>query len=366
MATRRNTSHRKTNRSNTQRNKRHCKRRSFNQKGFIYPVGFFPRYAMQMYRFSRMSAMPAPEIEKSHMLRLPFGRMLENRIVFMGEIQPLTSSVQLHVSSAIKNRLASAAYVVVNLESPLCREECSPKKSMLPAFAMTTAEFARIMMSYGVKDFRRLIVTIANNHTFDRGDASAEETTAELERLGCKVIGTKARPSVMVGDTRIVGCTSRLNPLSTPYADKIIQPDDLPLHDTIPTIVYVHWGWEYYDDPDKDSVDLAKQWSGATGCETNIIGIVGHGPHLLQKVCDFGVPCAFSLGDAIVRSKQALKATNPRALSMLLSVSVEDGRIVAMEGTPVLQSYSADAKNLTVRVAETSDALARFKTLTGH
>lgn len=351
----------------TRRRKRHCKRRSFNQRGFIYPAGFFPKYAMQMYRFSRMSSMPAPVIETTHMLRIPFGRMLNDNIVFLGEVQPLAASIHLHIAPAIKNRLAAAAHVVVNLESPLCREACSPKRSLLPAFAMTSDEFARIMAAYGVTDFRRLIVNIANNHTFDRGDASTEETTAELERIGCRVIGTKARPSVMAGDTRIIGCTSRLNPLSTPYASQLIQPDDLPLHDTIPTIVYVHWGWEYYDDPDVGSVELAKQWAGATGCRTNIIGIVGHGPHLLQKVCDLGgIPCAFSLGDAIVRSKQALKPTNPRALSMVLSVSIERGRIAAMDGMPVLQNYSADVKHLHVKGADTPDAMARFKLLTGH
>ena len=320
---------------------------------------------MQMYRFGRMKSMPLPVIDNTDSLQVPFGRVSDSSILFMGEIQPLTSAVNLTVSASIRERIRRAAHIVVNLESPLCRSACAPKSSLLPAFAMTTDEFLRIVTAYGVEDPHRLIVNIANNHTFDRGADSAKETIAELERIGCKVIGTKTRPSVMVDGTRIMGSTSRLNPLSTPYAKQLIQPDDIPLHDSVPTIVYVHWGWEYYEEPDEASVHLAKQWAGATGCRTNVIGIVGHGPHLLQKVVNYGAPCAFSLGDAIVRSKQALRASNPRALSALLSVSVEKGNIVAMDAMPVLQSYSSDANTLRVKVADRPDALARFRELMG-
>lgn len=284
-------------------------------------------------------------------------------IVFLGEIQPIGNST-LVVASSIKKALRGKT-VVMNLESPVCSaigESCSAKKSILPSFAIDVDEFKKIIKAFDI-DYKNVIVNIANNHSSDTGSDGIEMTTNELEALGCRVIGTLKRPHCMVDGVRIIGCTSRLNILGSPHAKQLIQPDDIP-NDKTPTIVYIHWGWEYYEDPDADSVALAKQLSNMTGCfpNNNIIGIVGHGPHLLQKVCKYkNTICAYSLGDTVVRSKRPVSIHNPRALSGMLQIALHRQHISGMHMTPLLQSHSD--KHIKLHLANTSDSLARYKSL---
>lgn len=339
---------------------RKCKK--FNQTGFIYPIKFLPGYINNNYRFSRMKRMALPNIDTSDRIN-DFGSKKGN-IVFLGEIQPLGNAV-LHVGSSITKMLRNKT-VVINLESPICNQlskECHAQKSILPSFAIDLDEFKRVVKAFDI-DYRNLIVNIANNHAFDIGPDSIDTTTKELEAIGCRVIGTDDRPHCMVDGIRIVGCTARLNLLASPYAKKIIQPDDIPLKDKVPTIVYIHWGWEYYEDPDEQSIALAKQLSNMTGCSpyNNIIGIVGHGPHVLQKVCKYkDTICAYSLGDTVVRSKRPVSIHNPRALSGMLGVSTSHKKISGIHMTPLLQSHT-DSK-IMLYEANTKDSLARYRAL---
>lgn len=283
-------------------------------------------------------------------------------LVFLGEIQPLGDS-RLHVAAPVRKALRNKT-VVINLESPIRNTMAAEQASILPSFAIDVKEFKRIVRAFGI-NYSNLIVNIANNHSFDTGVDATETTTKELETLGCRVIGTVERPHCMVEGVRIVGCTSRLNPLSMPHAKKLIQPDDIPTGDDTPTIVYIHWGWEYYEDPDEESVSLAKQLANMTGCSPheNIIGIIGHGPHMLQKVCKYkNTICAYSLGDTIVRSKRPVSMHNPRALSGMLHVNIDRGRaITGMHMTPLLQSHVGT--KITLGEANTEDALMRYRAL---
>jgi len=309
-----------------------------------------------------MKRMALPIIDTSDRIS-DFGSK-KATIVFLGEIQPLGTST-LHVRSSIKKLLHNKT-VIINLESPICNQldkECHSQKSILPSFAIDLDEFKRIIKAFDI-DYRNLIVNIANNHAFDTGSDGIDTTTKELEALGTRVIGTVDRPHCMVDGIRIVGCTSRLNLLASPHAKKIIQPDDIPLKDKVPTIVYIHWGWEYYENPDEQSIALAKQLSNMTGCSpyNNIIGIVGHGPHVLQKVCKYNnTICAYSLGDTVVRSKRPVSMHNPRALSGMLGVSISHKKISGIHMTPLLQSHS-DSK-ISLYEANTADSLARYRAL---
>lgn len=305
-----------------------------------------------------MTRMVLPTIDTADRVA-DFGKQYGN-LVFLGEMQPLGES-RLHVAASIK-RILRGKTVVINLESPISNT-LGAQRSILPSFAIDVKEFKRLIRAFEI-DYSNLIVNIANNHSFDTGSDATDATTKELEALGCRVIGTVARPSCMAEGVRIIGCTARLNPLSTPHATKLIQPDDIPLDDTTPTIVYIHWGWEYYEDPDEESVSLAKQLANVTGCapHANIVGIVGHGPHLLQKVCKYNdTICAYSLGDTVVRSKRPVSIHNPRALSGMLHINIDKGRISGMHMTPLLQSH--DGAKIKLFEAATEDSLARYRAL---
>jgi hypothetical protein len=74
-----------------------------------------------------------------------------------------------------------------------------------------------------------------------------------LEGAGCAVIGARSRPHAMVGGVRFVGATSRLNPKAMLHGRHVVQPDEVPFEDGVPTVVYVHWGYEYMDEPDSQT-----------------------------------------------------------------------------------------------------------------
>ena len=332
--------------------------RSFNQKGAIYPASFLPTYIKNNLRFSRMKKMSLPPRDSMYSAPAP---TIKGNCVFLGEFQPIGGK-KLKISRTILEQIAGAEWYVLNLESALCETTpCRTSFSILPRFAITLAEFKETLRPFGIP-FEKLVVNIANNHSFDKGEASVKTTTELLKSLGCHVIGTKADPSYTIGGVRIVGCTTKLNPLSTPHASGLVQPDDPLFAETIPTIPYVHWGWEYYEEPDPDTVALSQKWMSDECYKSSIIGIVGHGPHLLQKTVTInGGPCVYSLGDTLVRSKRPVSKGNPRALSGILRVQLEGGALSAFQMIPVLQEHTKEM--ITLVNPTTDDSRARFKAL---
>ena len=332
--------------------------RSFNQKGAIYPASFLPTYIKNNLRFSRMKKMSLPPLSV-HYTAPP--STVKGNCVFLGEFQPIGAK-KLKISCAIREQIADADHYVLNLESTLCAETpCRTSFSILPRFAITLAEFKDTLRPFGIP-FEKLVVNIANNHSFDKGAASIETTTRLLKSLGCRVIGTKADPYYKIGGVRIVGCTTKLNPLSTPHASGLIQPDDPLFAEPTPTIPYVHWGWEYYEEPDPDTVALSQKWMSDDCYKSSIIGIVGHGPHLLQKTASINDrPCVYSLGDTLVRSKRPVSKGNPRALSGILRVQLAGGTLSSFRMIPVLQEHTKEMISLVS--PDTDDARARFNAL---
>jgi hypothetical protein len=320
---------------------------TFNQQGYIYPASFFPGYIYMKNRYNKMTTMEVPTGVRA----APASRgRRDQTILFLGEFQSPEGYLTRRADAPIRRMVREAAAVVINLEAPLClpNSRCTPIQSPLfPAFAMTIQQFQSILKAYGIPP-TKCIVNLANNHPYDLGAKSLTRTTEILHRLGCRVIGTRDHPSVTVKGVRIMGCTARMNPPTYEHADTLIQPDDVPLHDGIPTIVYVHWGWEYYDEPDDQTVALSEYWCRG---QTNILGVVGHGPHLLQRMRTIqGRPVFYSLGDTV--SREVFNAGNPRSLSGALQLSVQNKRLSGYAMHPILQS---------TRLADTPDSLRRFR-----
>jgi hypothetical protein len=316
---------------------------SFNQRGLIYPASFFPGYFYNRQRYNSMTEMEVP----SHGRPSPAsaGRITDD-ILFLGEFQP--PAVIPIVSPELRVRIRRATAIVINLEAPLCSRLCNLVKTPLfPSFRMPPTTFRHILAAYGITP-SKCIVNLANNHAYDAGPASLVRTTRALREMGCRVIGTREYPSVTIKGIRIMGCTARMNPATHEQADTLVQPDDIPLHDGIPTIIYVHWGWEYYDEPDEQTKAMAAHWCRP---QTNVIAIIGHGPHLLQRRQTIhGRPVFYSLGDTT--SQTAFHVGNPRSLSGFLSLSAKNGRLHGYEIVPVLEGS---------RIADTADSLSRFR-----
>jgi hypothetical protein len=317
---------------------------SFNQTGMIYPLSFFPGYFYTKKRYDNMTEMEVPP-SVTRASQAQQGSM-DTSILFLGEIQP-PDKIPV-VSAGLRDQIKSAPAVVVNLEAPLSARYRKPLFAPpFPSFSMTVTAFRATLVALGITP-SKCIVNLANNHAYDLGKQSLQTTTKHLLTLGCRVIGTRDHPSVMVSGVRIMGCTSRMNPLTHEHADTLVQPDDVPLYDNIPTIMYVHWGWEYYDEPDDQTRALAAHWCRPS---TNIMAIIGHGPHLLQRVQVIGGrPVFYSLGDTV--SHATMELGNPRSLSGALSVAVKNGALKGYTLMPILQG---------TRIADTPDSLRRFR-----
>ena len=344
--------------------RRNNKCKSYNQKGAIYPASFLPTYIKNNLRFARMKKMSPPILRRDAILYTPPLPSIRGNCVFLGEFQPI-GKMNVKLAESILKQIDGAEFYILNLESTLCETEpCRPDFSILPRFAITVDEFKETIRPFNIP-FNRLIVNIANNHSYDKGPDSVKTTTRLLKSLGCRVIGTQVDPYYKVGGVRILGCTTKLNPLAMPHAAGLVQPDDPLFSDPTPTIPYVHWGWEYYEEPDSNTVALSKKWM-STACYPNssVIGIIGHGPHLLQKIASIdGRPCVYSLGDTLVRSKRPVSKGNPRALSGIVRVNLADGKLSSFHMIPVLQEHTKST--ITLVDPDTEDSRIRFAKLMG-
>ncbi len=310
-----------------------------------------------------MKQMPLPSLTMDLPLYNTSSNKARGNCVFLGEFQPI-GKMTVTVEPSVLAQIAGADHYILNLESTLCKAEpCHPSFSLLPRFAITLDEFKRMIRPFRIP-LTKLIVNIANNHSYDRGPDSIKITTKLLQSIGCQVIGTQADPYCTVGGVRIVGCTTKLNPLSMPHASELVQPDDPIFYESVATLPYVHWGWEYYEEPDPATVALSEKWM-STRCNPSqkIVGIIGHGPHLLQKTVVLGDnhPCVYSLGDTLIRSKRPVSKGNPRALSGILRVQLTEGKLSDFHMIPVLQEHTT--KKIVLQDLNTDDSKARFAAL---
>jgi poly-gamma-glutamate synthesis protein (capsule biosynthesis protein) len=163
------------------------------------------------------------------------------------------------------------------------------------------------------------VVTIANNHANDVGEAGVRETPRHLARLGITALGAaRAAPpwvrveTVEVRGWRIgfVAATTFLNDDQRGDAPRIpklptarLASTIVPLveaargtHDLV--IVVLHWGRELDDEPGAAQVAAARAMIDA-GADA----VIGHHPHVLQRIERYrrGV-IAYSLGNFVFRN----------------------------------------------------------------
>ncbi|MCL2720424.1 MAG: CapA family protein [Treponema sp.] len=159
------------------------------------------------------------------------------------------------------------------------------------------------------------IVNIANNHAMDKGrnglyaTLDLLDTIEEFTVIGARKEGESARivekNNIKLG---FLSYTYGLNgiplPRDNPNLVSVIDREKMaleinalrPLCDFL--IVSVHWGGEYLLQPDRDQTSLAQFMA-----EHNVDLIIGHHPHVLQRVETITLPdgrktlCFFSLGN---------------------------------------------------------------------
>jgi gamma-polyglutamate biosynthesis protein CapA len=185
-----------------------------------------------------------------------------------------------------------ADILAANLESPL---------TTAPVITSGYALCAPPTRVEALKEASFDIVTLANNHVNDCGEAGIAETQKILLTNGIKAIGPSPEATLL---------NSHGRKLAVMALDDIVNPIDLPVVVTEVesasrqvnlVIITIHWGNEYQPAPSSRQRTLAAALVNA-GADV----IIGHHPHIIQTMESFprnnGKPPAlvfYSLGNAL-------------------------------------------------------------------
>ena len=143
-------------------------------------------------------------------------------------------------------------------------------------------------------------LSLANNHSFDFGEAGYNETNKQLASLGLLTFGHPTKISTSsVSVVEFAGVRLSVIALHTLF----LEPDRTALQDIITyaeaqsdiQAAYIHWGEEYNKVPSKKQRDLAQFLTGA-----GVDFIIGHHPHVVQAIEVINdAPVLYSLGNFI-------------------------------------------------------------------
>jgi poly-gamma-glutamate synthesis protein (capsule biosynthesis protein) len=221
--------------------------------------------------------------------------------------------------------LSEADVALANLESPFTRAPFAGGRYDLRA----SPEAVTALAAAGFD-----IVSLANNHALDGGEAGLAETLDTLHSSGIMAVtdpaiaGTShtARRSVVtlkIGAQRIavLGFIDTGAPLDTARIAQVSADADV-------VVVTIHWGSEYF--PVSPRQRALAHSMAAAGADI----IVGHGPHVLQPVEELeGTLVAYSLGNFLF--DQPFPDTR---LGAALRVSLLCGKISGVDAVPTVIS----------------------------
>ncbi len=193
------------------------------------------------------------------------------------------------------------------------------------------------------------VVSLANNHALDAGEAGLAETQRVLARTGIVGVASSLYSFTRSSSTPAHSSST----LSCLAFDDSVAPLDLEAAAEAVAaaaerpgivIVSIHWGGEYQAAPSPRQRAIARALAGA-GADL----IVGHGPHVLQRVEWVGETLvAYSLGNFLFDQPYPADCRQ----GAILRVKLQGDRIVAVEVVPTV------AERGRVRPAGPQDASA--------
>ena len=197
-----------------------------------------------------------------------------------------------------KNRTGGPDLVVGNLEGSITT---FPSRTLRPSGSTSDAPLdftfatptAAALKSFGVD-----VVSLANNHSANRGEAGLAQTRKYLTSAGVEFFGDPGNLS----DKSIVKCIKDLCIGLIGYHEFAYKNDEVVLNDikalkerTDLIIVMPHWGIEYQKTPTKLQRSLAHNWIDA-GADI----VIGAHPHIVESIEEYnGHKIFYSLGNFI-------------------------------------------------------------------
>lgn len=144
--------------------------------------------------------------------------------------------------------------------------------------------------------------SVANNHSFDYGQAGFDETLDALNDAGIITLGDKCEPHVFSKNGKriavLAASLSRSNDHLCLNSKESIRQKAIEFrksHPSTPLVLYIHWGSEYQRKPEKWQEKLAYEL-----IDCGVDAIIGHHPHVFQNLEFYkGKPIAYSLGNFV-------------------------------------------------------------------
>ncbi len=221
------------------------------------------------------------------------------RLVFLGDVmlgrgveQAANRAADWQPFNALAPLITSAEVLAANLESPLTTAPVETQGYMLCASPGQGNVLRKASFD---------LVTLANNHRLDCGQAGADQTQVVLRELG--ILSAGPNTDVVYTDSHgvrlaFLALDDVLSPLDTmkvrPILENAEKQADL-------VIVSIHWGSEYQPAPSNRQRGLAAELIAA-GADV----IIGHHPHVIQPfeilyrgAKNSPIPVYFSLGNAL-------------------------------------------------------------------
>ncbi len=265
--------------------------------------------------------------------------------------------------------LAEADLTFANLESPLTTAPLVPvsvlgRLGSLPHPSGLNGTEVRVydlrappeaVVALGGAGFD--VVSLANNHALDAGNPGLRQTVSTLQAAGVAPLVDWETDTLVVGSCH--HCTSFPLYQSTNLSvyrmlafDDSVAPLDLEgaveavaaaAEQADVVVVSVHWGGEYQAAPGPRQQAVARALAGV-GARL----IVGHGPHVLQRVEWVGETLvAYSLGNFLFDQPYPADCR----WGAILRVMLRGDRIVAVEAVPTVVEHGS------VRPADPEDAV---------
>jgi poly-gamma-glutamate capsule biosynthesis protein CapA/YwtB (metallophosphatase superfamily) len=274
----------------------------------------------------------------------------------------LTRGDTLYPFRALVDTLRAADVLFGNLESPIAADAHRLEKAGLVFTAPRHAAASLARAGF-------TIVSTANNHAWDGGRASVEETMRRLTAAGVLFVGSgygrpMAEQPVIVRKkgwrVAFFAVTRAWNPAPMGFyahagAGYIAWGDPAWIYPAIRAIkashrvdlvvVSVHGGMEYAETPQPSYQSFLR---GLVDAGADLV--LGHHPHVLQPVVRYkGKPIAQSLGNFIFHQEQPWTQ-----LSAVLRIEVAPDLSMRLSALPVRADYQA-----TLATGAAADSVAR-------
>jgi poly-gamma-glutamate synthesis protein (capsule biosynthesis protein) len=228
------------------------------------------------------------------------------RLLFAGDIllsrgveNQLAHNPQL-LGRALTPVLSGADLAFGNLEGSVgTGDGCFESTEKTPCFPVRE-DFIPLLCEAGFN-----AIGLANNHSSDLGRAALQKTRGLLEKNDLAALTYEDSPQFIRLNDLTVGIVSlsMIPGRDEPAVDvpSIDLRQKLRLARSISNlvVVYIHWGSEFLDWPDKKQLDAA-EWLIDSGADI----IIGSHPHLIQKpACLHGKIVFYSLGNLVFDQK---------------------------------------------------------------